>query len=856
MFVRAVAAIPATALLAGTALALAGPDVPPAAWALGTAGAVGVLIAAWQTANAALLVAALWAAFCGGGSLLAADAWQRAWRPSVRLAFEAIVAYDRSDGEAARGGRRAAEDPDASAWLTGVLLEDASPGPNGVLLRLDVRSLRHPAFPGGLDVHGGASITVGGTLAGPPLAAGRLADSGGGDAAPPFALWRAGRFVALPAQLRRPSRYLNEGGEDAERSLARRGTSLVGSTKSAALVEVAASGGLLSEASAEIRARVRSALIRHVGRWSPRSAGIVSAIVIGDRTGLDEAVERRLQEAGTYHVIAISGGNIAILVGLTLLWFRIAGILGPAAMLTAIGGLISYGYIVGGGRSVERATLTAVLFLAGRVIDQRSAPANILAASAALLLAAQPLALADPGFLLTFGATVGILASTGQPSGVRAEAWLVAAARSLFRASLGAEAMLLPVGAAIFSRVTVAGLVLNFAAIPLMTVAQVSGMAIVPLSMVWIDGATAAGWVAHIAAEGLVRSSVLLDWAPWLTWRVAAPASWVVGLYYAALAFTWTLWSRRTASGRRNSTDGLQWLRAATLIAIGAAAWIVIEPWRWRADAADGRLHVTFIDVGQGDAAWVRFPDGATLLVDTGGLPGSSSFDIGDRVVAPVLRRHGVTRLDTLVLTHGDSDHIGGARSLLDEFRPREIWEGIPVPRLVSLQELRSAAARAGAAWRNVQAGDRVLVGDVEVIVHHPNPPDWERQEVRNEDSVVIEVAWRDVSIWLTGDIGRETESGLTSAVRPSRLRVVKAPHHGSLTSSAVSFVRALGPRIVVVSAGRHNTFGHPAPTVLDRYRTIGASIFRTDQDGAVTVTTDGHIVDVETVSGRRGRYR
>jgi competence protein ComEC len=265
---------------------------------------------------------------------------------------------------------------------------------------------------------------------------------------------------------------------------------------------------------------------------------------------------------------------------------------------------------------------------------------------------------------------------------------------------------------------------------------------------------------------------------------------------------------------------------------------------------------VTFIDVGQGDSAWVRFPGGATLLVDAGGLSGSSSFDIGDRVVAPVLRRHGVTRLDTLVLTHGDSDHIGGARSLLDEFRPREIWEGIPVPRLVSLQELRSAAARAGAAWRNVQAGDRVLVGDVEVIVHHPNPPDWERQEVRNEDSVVIEVAWRDVSIWLTGDIGRETESGLTSAVRPSRLRVVKAPHHGSLTSSAVSFVRALGPRIVVVSAGRHNTFGHPAPTVLDRYRTIGASIFRTDQDGAVTVTTDGHIVDVETVSGRRGRYK
>jgi len=612
---------------------------------------------------------------------------------------------------------------------------------------------------------------------------------------------------------------------------------------------------------------IRRALARHVGRWSSRSSAIVGAIVIGDRTGLDDAVERRLQEAGTYHVIAISGGNIAILVGLTLVAFRVGGVLGPRAMLTAIASLVGYAYIVGGGRSVERATLTAVLFLAGRAIDQRGAPANVLAFAAGLLLVAGPLALADPGFLLTFGATVGILALAGgagpegpEANDARSGPWIVAAGVSLLRASIGAEAVLLPIGAVVFSRVTLAGLVLNFAAIPLMAVAQMAGMTIVPLSIVWEGGATALGWVAHAAAEGLVRSADLVEWAPWLTWRVAPPAAWVVGVYYAALLSAWVL-PRRSRRPTRPMVPGpcLQRYRrthAVTAVAVVAAVWIAIEPWRWRAERGDGRLHATFIDVGQGDATWIRFPDGESLLVDTGGLSGNASFDIGDRVVAPVLRREGAGRLGTLVLTHGDADHIGGARAVLTEFRPREVWEGIPVPRLPQMQELKSAATRIRAPWRTVQPGDRLLIGEVELLVRHPARPDWERQDVRNEDSVVVELLWHDVSIWLTGDIGRDTEQLLAPAVQPSRLRVVKVPHHGSLTSSSGPFLRALAPRLAVVSAGRSNRFGHPAPAVLARYQQLGASIFRTDQDGAVTVTTDGRLVDVETVSGRRGRYR
>jgi len=282
------------------------------------------------------------------------------------------------------------------------------------------------------------------------------------------------------------------------------------------------------------------------------------------------------------------------------------------------------------------------------------------------------------------------------------------------------------------------------------------------------------------------------------------------------------------------------------------AVWILAQPWALLASRGDGLLHVTFLDVGQGDSLLVRFPKGSTMLVDAGGLGGSSGFDIGDRVVAPVLRERGIRRLDYVVLTHGDPDHIGGAAAIVREFGPREVWEGIPVPRFEPLAALRLDAEAAGAHWRNVYRGDRLSVDGVDIDAAHPSPADWERQKVRNDDSIVIEVRWRDLSVWLTGDIGREVERTLTEGTPPPPLRVMKVPHHGSLTSSSPEFLQAIRPQIAVFSAGRANHFGHPAPQVLQRYRDIGAAIFRTDRDGAITLDTDGHSIDVNTFTGRR----
>ena len=653
----------------------------------------------------------------------------------------------------------------------------------------------------------------------------------------------------MPAVLRIPAMYGDPGVPDEVRSLARRGVVLVGSVKSAALVDVVARGSPIDEASSAARAWARRQLAAYVGRWSSQSSAIAAAILIGDRSGLSDDDQRRLQEAGTYHVIAISGGNIAILTTILLAAMRVARVPNRIAAAVAMAILVFYGQLTGSSASVARAVTGACVYLSGRVLDHRGPALNALAVAAIAGVALSPLAVFDAGFVLSFGATLGIL--LGAP---RMMAWLAAtgardrrgliatvalAAGTLLVATVTAELALVPISAVVFSRVTFAGLALNFAAIPLMAVVQAAAMVTLAVAAVAPMVAAAAGYVTHVGASWLIRSAALVDVAPWLA-RDVAPPSWsLVAAYYTCCAGCLVGGRVGRAAAAGLATCGL-------ILLIGPAAFTAsaVRP------PAPGKLRVVFLDVGQGDATLVQIPDGRAMLVDAGGIAGSG-FDIGERVLAPALRAFGVRTLDTLVLTHGDPDHIGGAPSALRRFGPGVLWEGVPVPPHVKLRELETGAVEAGAVLRTVQAGDRERDGPMEIRVLHPPLPGWERQRVRNEDSVALELRMGAVSIVLPGDIGAEGERAIVPSLALGRIAVIKAPHHGSATSSTVPFVEAAQPAAVVFSAGRGNRFGHPAPIVVDCYRAAGAELFRTDEDGAVMMDTDGVTVEVSTWSGR-----
>ena len=761
-------------------------------------------------------------AFTAVSTALAIHAQQQALHPALKVVAAQLAGLQPPEAPGADPGVFS-----LAATVEGRLTEDASRSDSGVALAMNVDRLVVAGTT--YRVSGGLRATVVGELASARY--------------PP---WTAGRRVRMPVQLRRPSRYLDAGVPDAEVALARRGTALVGVVKSGALVEVRRRGAWPMELAAAARRAARGVIARAVGRWSPQSAVIVSAIVLGDRAGLDETMRRRLQEAGTYHVIAISGGNIAILAGLVLSLFASAGLAMRAASVAAIAVLVGYAMLVGGGASVNRATLMAVLYLCARALEHRGPPFNALAVASGLLLVADPLSIFDAGFVLTFGATAGILLG-GAWFGrhVPRQGWLRAPA-ALLLASLCAETALLPVGALVFERVTFAGLVLNFAAIPLMGLAQLAGMALLPVALISARLADGLGFLAHLGASGLLWSAGLVDVAPWLAFRVPRPSAVAVFLYYAGLGAALSIaWWRLGGERRRTLAAG------CVLVSVAAAVWIVTAPASILWPPGRGRLQVVFFDVGQGDSMLIRSPRGQAVLVDTGGLRGEGGFDVGDRVVGPALRALGVRRLDYLVLTHGDADHMAGAPSILRDFRPREIWEGVPVPPFEPLQRLRTQADRSTVVWRTVHPGDRVAVDGLELVVWHPPLPDWERQKVRNDDSIVLEVRYGDVSVLLTGDIGREVEQTLVDRLPASPLRILKVPHHGSGSSSSMAFLRAVRPAVAVVSAGRGNPFGHPVPQVLARYQAVGAQVFRTDRDGMVLLETDGGTVTLRTWTGR-----
>lgn len=789
---RAPAVVIAIPLLAGAAAGFlwASASIAPLTAAMAALIAlIAATVSYLDNRGAELTCAAAAGSLLAGLSLGLTDA-QRAYQPPI-LAWFATV------------------DASQPVTLEGILREDAAKTAYGA-------SLTCVCGPGALRKHG-VRLAVIGAVTGAHVEA-----------------WRAGRHVRLAALLRLPTEYRNPGAPDEVRAMRRRGIALVGTVKSASLVEITGPGSWLQERAAAMRSAVRGRLARMVGEWAGRSAAISTAILIGDRSDLSEDDERRLQEAGTYHVIAISGGNIAILAVLVVMLLRLVGAPARASAAVAILVLLFYGEVAGGAASVGRAITVAVIFLTGRLADHRGPPLNVLASAAVLAVAWGPAAVLDPGFVLSFGATLGILLGAARLTPaftLRASAGrrFIAALTTLFAASVTAELALAPVTASVFSRVTFAGLVLNFAAIPLMTMVQIASMAVAAGDMLPHPVATGAAYVAHLAAAGIVESSRLVELAPWLSIDVRPPAPWLIAIYYIAAG---GLLFRR--------------VRTAALVALaGALALLLIGPDPAARDAvhrSPGAARVVVLDVGQGDATIVSTQDRA-LLVDAGG-------DIGDRVLAPALRALGVRSLDVLVITHGDADHLLGAPAMLRRFGARQIWEGAPVPPHPGLRAL--AAQTRTAVWRNVQAGDVERWGPVEIRVLHPPIPEWERQRVRNEDSVVLEVRIGTVSIVLPGDIGKEAERLVIPRLQPGRLVILKAPHHGSAGSSTPAFVDALGPAAVIFSAGRNNRFGHPHPAVVGRYEAAGAEIFRTDGDGAVFVDTDGTKVEVWGWVGRR----
>ena len=269
--------------------------------------------------------------------------------------------------------------------------------------------------------------------------------------------------------------------------------------------------------------------------------------------------------------------------------------------------------------------------------------------------------------------------------------------------------------------------------------------------------------------------------------------------------------------------------------------------WRFAIPMAPSPLRVTFLDVGQGDAAVIESPGGKTILVDTGGISHEGGDDAGRRTVAPFLRSRGINRIDAILLSHPHTDHIGGAATLLNQFPVGLLMDNGQDADKAPVADIRTAAQSHRVPYRAARRGQVIEISDG-VILRVLAPTEAETHGAVNNASMVLRLEYKQTRFLFTGDAETEEESDLIADKMPLDCDALKVGHHGSDSSTTPEFLAAAHPRFAIVSVGRHNLYGHPRQDVLQRLSESGAKTYRTDESGAVTCLSDGATTRMESV--------
>ena len=552
---------------------------------------------------------------------------------------------------------------------------------------------------------------------------------------------------------------------------------------------------------------------------SPEGA-MLEALLIGEVGRMDEPTSLSLQKTGLYHLIAISGAQIAIISMLLFSLLRLLGMAQRPSYLVLMSLLALYAVLVEGSPSVLRATIMALTFLLGKLIWRDVNLLNTISLSAIILLLANPLSLFDLGFELTYAATLSIILFYERV--LKHLPRLPLRLSEMTAMSVTAQLGVMPFMAASFNRVTFSALLLNYAAVPLFGTIMAAGYLFFPLSFIFPPGARLLARGLMLSIQVFIRITHVLDGVPFASYRIPTPHLVTVCGYFLFLGLL--LCPPKIKRQR---------LIVSTLF---ASFFIVLISYPFPSTSKN--LKLTFIDVGQGDSILIQFPGHKKMLIDGGGLPGTT-FDIGERVVSPVLWHKGIKRVDFLVLTHAHQDHVNGLAAVARNFAIGEFWEtGEPVedPAYAGLK----ASLPRSAVQKKLSRRFTARVGGVSISALHPGPNQPLSNSVDNDRSLVLRLSYGRTSFLLAADVGLEAEEEVLLNCPEIRSQVLKAAHHGSNTSTSELFLSRVAPEFVVISVGRGNRFGFPQPAVLERLKKCGAKVFRTDLDGAIEIGSDG----------------
>lgn len=629
----------------------------------------------------------------------------------------------------------------------------------------------------------------------------------------------AGERWRLTLRLKQPHGSANPHGFDYEAWLLERGLRATGYVRTAPPPERLGEGeGGVMAAVHRLRARVRDRFLAVLG--DAPYAGVLVALTVGEQRAIPVAQWEVFRRTGISHLISISGMHVsfvALLAGgaLGFCWRRVPALAlrlpaRKAAALAAMAAATAYALLAGMGIPVQRALIMLTVVAGSLLLGREPAAGRVLALALLAVLVIDPWAVLAAGFWLSFCAVGIILFLLGGRIGA-AGGW-----RDAARVQLGITLATLPVLLALFQSFSLVSPLANALAIPAVS------FVVTPLALLaMVLPVDALLRLAHVLTALTMQPVEWLAATPYALWQQAAVPAWLVA---AGVAAALLLLAPRATPGKP----------AALVVLGGLLAWPAARP-------EPGALRATVLDVGNGLAVHLQTAR-HDLLYDTG-PPYGPLADAGGRVVLPYLAASGVTRLDKLVLSHDDADHVGGAASVL---------EGMPVASVLA-GEPGTLAVAGGPPVVACAAGMRWEWDGVRFDVLHPVaglPP----ARRNNDDSCVIRVEAAGGSLLLVGDIEQRAEAGLLRRADVAS-SVVIAAHHGSRSSSSPAFVDAALPEAVVFSVGYRNPFGHPHPAVWARWAEAGARNWRTDSQGAVEIRIDGGGVELGAERERRPRY-
>jgi len=589
------------------------------------------------------------------------------------------------------------------------------------------------------------------------------------------------------------------------------------------------------------------------------SRGIIKALIIGERGDIPKEVNEKFIRAGVNHILCISGLHVALVAGFFFAAARaflksfpsllLRFSLNRMAALTAIVPVIFYTFIAGLGIAAVRSAIMVLCFLWMLLLEREKDLYDALGFAAFAILGISPAALFDISFQLSFLSVLGIVylvprfqeylalfrkKDSGIPSLEGRSPWrkkIIAYGELSILTSLAAILATGPLVSTYFNRISVIGVLSNLLLVPLMglggtllSLLSAFGLFLIPAfaEQVMILN----GWLMEMALFCVSFFSQI----PQAQFRMSTPTIPEVLILYGLLLFGANL---------------KRWRGALWGVGALAAVWAVLQVYDLYTERTNPELTVTFLDVGQADAAVIHFPGGKTMVIDGGGTP-DGNFDPGERIVAPYLWKKKRKSIDIMVNSHSHPDHVQGLLYLLEHFSVGEVWS--------------NGIVGADSMWGEKfvdQAGERLIVMGREerpreingVRIEFLHPPQSPQREIfgkENDDSLVIRLVYGNVSFLFPGDIEAAAEEDLVKSGLPLRSTVIKAPHHGSRSSSTPSFLERVRPQYVLFPV-RGGKSGLPNPKVIERYESLGAKVYRSDRDGAVTFTTDGKNLKVET---------